>query len=68
MIDDLRIAYALEYHLAVNLSVWDDGFTEQITGNVHYVDPLTKQLCVEVKPGEFERLAFDKIVGVTVVD
>ncbi|WP_235815166.1 YolD-like family protein [Neobacillus vireti] len=54
--------------MAVNLSVWDDGFTEQITGNVHYVDPLTKQLCVEVKPGEFERLAFDKIVGVTVVD
>ncbi|MEO2074837.1 MAG: YolD-like family protein [Bacillus sp. (in: firmicutes)] len=65
---DQRIAYAMEYRLAVKLAIWSDGFTEEITGRIHYVDPITYQLCIEVKPGEFERVAFDSVVGVKVVD
>lgn len=65
---DQRIAYAAHYKLPVILALLDDGFTEMKRGNVHYIDPITKQLHVEVKPGEFERLAFDKIVGVAVLD
>ncbi|MFB3166584.1 YolD-like family protein [Neobacillus sp. 179-C4.2 HS] len=65
---DQRIAYAMESKLAVKLTVWEEGFTEDITGKVHYVDLITKQLRFEVKPGEFERVAFDKVVGVAVVD
>ncbi|MBV7509536.1 YolD-like family protein [Bacillus sp. sid0103] len=65
---DLRIIYAMEYNHSVKLSVWEDGFTRDITGQVHYVDPLTKELRIEVKPGEFERIAFDRVVGVKVVN
>jgi hypothetical protein len=65
---DLRIAYAMENNLAVKLTIWSDGFTEELTGHVHYVDPITHQLRIEVKPGEFERVAFEDVVGVVVVD
>jgi hypothetical protein len=65
---DLRIAYAMEYRHSVKLTVWSDGFTAEVTGNVHYVDPITKQLRIEVKPGEFERVAFDEVVGVRVIN
>ena len=65
---DERICYAMESNSAVKLTVWNDGFTYEITGRIHYVDPITKQLRVEVKPGDFERIAFEDVVGVIVVD
>ncbi|WP_235824976.1 YolD-like family protein [Bacillus salipaludis] len=65
---DLRIQYATEYNHAVKLTVWNDGFTSVITGRVHYIDPITHELRIEVKAGEFERVAFDSVVGVKVVD
>jgi hypothetical protein len=65
---DLRIIYAMEYGHAVKLTIWDDGFTSDITGRVHYVDPITHELPIEVNLGEFERVAFDSIVGVKVVN
>lgn len=63
---DLRISYAAEYNYAVKLTVWHDGFTSDKTGHIHYVDPITHELRFEVKPGEFERVAFDRVVGVKV--
>jgi hypothetical protein len=65
---DLRIAYATEYNHAVKLTIWDDGFTHEMTGRIHYVDPITHELRIEVKPGEFERVAFDSVVGVKVLN
>lgn len=46
----------------------DDGFPSEIAGRVHYVDPIAHELRIEVKPGEFERVAFDSVVGVKVVN
>jgi hypothetical protein len=65
---DLRIAYATEYNHAVKLTVWDEGFTHDITGRVHYVDPITHELRIEVKPGQFKRVTFDIVVGVKVLN
>ncbi|WP_223592781.1 YolD-like family protein [Neobacillus bataviensis] len=64
---DLRIAYAMEYGHSVRLSVWSDGFTTEIVGRIHYVDPITHELRIEVKACEIERVAFDMVVGVKVV-
>ncbi|WP_332285191.1 YolD-like family protein [Bacillus safensis] len=50
----LADSYATEYNHAVKLTVWDDGFTHDITGRVHYVDSITHEVRIEVKPGEFE--------------
>ncbi|WP_440971190.1 YolD-like family protein [Peribacillus frigoritolerans] len=48
------------------LPVWSDGFINDVTGRIHYVDPVTHELRIEVKPGEFERVAFDSVVEVKV--
>jgi len=61
------LCYAMESNTAVKLTIWDDGFTYDITGRIHYVDPITKQLRIEVKPGDFERIAFEDVIGVIVV-
>ncbi|MFP5114832.1 YolD-like family protein [Bacillaceae bacterium C204] len=45
-----ELAYATEYNHAVKLTEWDEGFTHDITGRVHYVDPITHELRIEVKP------------------
>lgn len=65
---DLRITYATEYNHAVKLTVWGEGLTHEITGRVHYVDPITHELRIEVKPGESKRVAFDSVVGVKVLN
>jgi hypothetical protein len=65
---DLRIAYATEYNHAVKLTFWDMGFTHDIIGHVHYVDPITNELRIEVKSGEFERVTFESVVGVKVLN
>lgn len=65
---NLRITYAMEYDHAVKVTIWDDGFTYDINGRVHYVDPITHELRIEVKPGEFKQVAFDSVVRVKVAD
>ncbi|MDQ0201101.1 YolD-like family protein [Neobacillus ginsengisoli] len=65
---DQRICYAMEFNHAVKITVWDDGFTRDITGWIHYVDPITHQLRIEVNSGEFHRIAFEDVVGVVVFD
>ncbi|CRK84554.1 YolD-like family protein [Neobacillus massiliamazoniensis] len=65
---DLRIIYAMEYDHSVKLTVWDDGFTLDITGRIHYVDPITHELRIEVMLGGVERVSFDSIVRVKVVN
>jgi hypothetical protein len=65
---DRSIAYAMEYNFPVKIKVWSDGFTVTIAGRIHYVDPNTLQLRIEVKSGEFERIAFEDVVGLIVVE
>jgi YolD-like protein len=66
---DLRIKYAQEYKKAVRVTVWSDGFTEDYTGHIQRVDPITHEfLRLEVKPGEYERIQFGDVTAVKVVD
>nr|WP_210427059.1 hypothetical protein [Priestia megaterium] len=39
-----------------------------IERSAHYVDPITHQLRIEVDPGEFHRVAFEDVVGLTAVE
>jgi YolD-like protein len=63
-----RSAYAMEYNLPVKIKGWSDGLTETITARIHYVDPITHQLHIEVKSSKFERIAFDDVTGVIVIE
>jgi hypothetical protein len=50
---DHRIIYSMEFNHLVKLTVWDDGFTHNINGRVHYLYPITREIRIEVKSGEF---------------
>lgn len=65
---DQRIAYAMENRFPVKLTVWSDGFTDEITGRVHYCDPITKQFYLETESCDIMQVAFDDVIGVSVVD
>jgi hypothetical protein len=56
----------MEYNLVVELTVWADGFTTEMTGP--YDNPITHQLRIEVNSYEFEEVAFEDVVGVAIVD
>jgi hypothetical protein len=65
---DLRIAYAMEYNHVVRLTILEDGFTHEMNGRVHYIDPITYDLRIELKPGELEQVTFNSVVGVKVLN
>jgi hypothetical protein len=65
---DLRICYAIEYNLSVKIMIWSNGFISNITGRIHYVDSISHWLLIELQDGEFQRIDFEEVIGVVVVD
>jgi len=63
---DQRIYYAMEYNLSVKITIWSNGFTSDIFGHIHYVDPISFQLQIELKEGEFRSIDFMDVIGVSV--
>jgi hypothetical protein len=64
---DQRICYAMEYNLPVKVTIWSDGFTSDLTGRIHYLDPISHQLRIELQGGEFRRIDFGDVIDLTVV-
>lgn len=67
MVDE-RIAFAMEYHLPIKITIWEAGRMAEVVGRVHFVDPITKQLRIERDDGDFERLNMTDVVGVEICD
>jgi len=65
---DQRICYAMEYNLSVKITTWSNGFTSNITGRIHYVDPISYQLRIKLLGGEFQQIDFEDVIGVSVID
>ncbi|MFF2853509.1 YolD-like family protein [Peribacillus sp. NPDC058002] len=61
-----KLHYALAYNMPVRLTVWDDRFTEDLRGHIHYIyiDEITKEVRLKVADGSVERLRFEALVGV----
>jgi hypothetical protein len=65
---DQCICYAMEYNLAVKITIWTDGFTSDITGHIHYLNPILHLLHIELQDGEFRRIDFTDVIQVSVAD
>jgi hypothetical protein len=65
-----RIHYAMEYNLAIKFKVWSEfnGRCEEIIGRVHYIGASDRVLRIECEDGTFERIVFDDVVTVEVID
>jgi hypothetical protein len=63
-----KIHYAMEYHYPVMLNVWYDGFTEEVRGYIHYLDPIQKEVRLKDDEGNVEHVKFENIINVEVED
>ncbi|MBT2682675.1 YolD-like family protein [Bacillus sp. ISL-37] len=63
---DRRICYAMEYTLPVVISMWQEGFTYEEKGYVHYSDPLLKEIRIKAEDGSVIRIKIADIVAVEV--
>ncbi|MGG1480183.1 YolD-like family protein [Bacillus smithii] len=63
-----KIHYAAEYHLPVKFDVWYEGLVEKVSGHIHYLDPIQKEIRVKDNEGNVERVKFENIVNVEVED
>jgi hypothetical protein len=62
-----RICHAMEYNFPVIISKWQDGFTYEERGNVHYLDPIRKEVRIVSEEGSVMRIKFTDIVAVSVL-
>jgi hypothetical protein len=63
---DRKLHYAKEYDLLVEVLIWEEGFTTEITGRIRSLDPVLHQIRFESKTGEYNVITFDKVIGVSV--
>jgi hypothetical protein len=61
-----RICYAMEYTYPVVITKWEDGFTYEEQGLVHFLDPIKKEVRLVSKDGAAMSIKFLDIVGVEV--
>jgi len=63
-----KIHYAMEYHYLTVLKVWYEGFTEEVRGYIHYLDPIQKEIRFKDNKGNIERVKFQNVINVEVED
>jgi hypothetical protein len=61
---DEVIREAMAENIPIKISVWQDGFSSELCGKVHFFDTLTHQIQVEVQPGDYERVNMADIIDV----
>lgn len=64
-----QICYAMEYNLSVIISVWGYGIIRKVTGDIRYLEPLKKEIRMEVgTPSEYiiERISFVDVIAIYV--
>jgi hypothetical protein len=63
-----RICEAMEFTYPVIISKWEDGFTCEERGHVHYLDPIRKEVRIVSEDGAVIRINFADIVAVREID
>lgn len=48
----------------LSLTLWKDGFTYEVVGRVHYLEPITKEIRLVTKKEEVECVKFSDILEV----
>lgn len=63
-----RICKAMEFTYQVEVTKWDDGFTYEEKGHVHYLDPIRKEVRMVSEDGSAVAIKFDDIVDVKAIE
>ncbi|MEH7391295.1 YolD-like family protein [Bacillus sp. JJ1474] len=63
-----KIHYAMEFSFHVNVKIWREGFIHENEGRICRLDGLKKVIYLESENGFIERVKFEDVVGVEVLD
>ncbi|MDQ4709435.1 YolD-like family protein [Bacillus subtilis] len=58
------ICEAMEFNSALVISIYRDGFIEEVTGNVHYIDEVKQKLHVKDLKGDTNFIKLSDITNV----
>ncbi|WP_456280108.1 YolD-like family protein [Bacillus sp. K7] len=58
------ICEAMEFNSALVISIYRDGFIEDVTGHVHYINEVKQKLHVKDLKGDTRFIAFDALLSV----
>ncbi|WP_413323334.1 YolD-like family protein [Bacillus subtilis] len=58
------ICEAMEFNSVLVISVYRDGFIEEVTGHVHYIDEVKQRLHVKDLKGDTNFIAFGSILTI----
>ncbi|MEK5109882.1 YolD-like family protein [Cytobacillus sp. FSL K6-0129] len=61
---DARIAYAMEFNLALKISIWQAGNITEIVGRSHYVDHVRQKIRLVTLDGASAYVEMAEVVGV----
>ncbi|MEC3665021.1 MULTISPECIES: YolD-like family protein [Bacillus subtilis group] len=65
---DLLISEALEFNKELNFKVFNNGFVENVTGRVHYINFEQQKLHVKDQNDNTVYISMNNIIGVTYND
>ncbi|MEC1661067.1 YolD-like family protein [Bacillus mojavensis] len=57
------ICEAMEFNSVLVISVYRDGFIEEVTGHVHYIDEVKQRLHVKNLKGDTSFISFDSCIA-----
>jgi len=63
-----RIQYATESRCRIVFTLWHEGFTEEICGYIHRLDPISKEIWIKDEVGRVRRIKFEDIIDVQVAE
>lgn len=58
------ICEAMEFNSVLVISIYRDGFIEEVTGHVHYINEVKQKLHVEDLKGDTWFIAFDSLLTI----
>lgn len=66
-----QVCYAMEYNFSVTISVWESGLIRKVNGYIRYLEPLKKEIRMEVgmqKGYLIERVNFADVIAIEVAE
>lgn len=58
------ICKAMEFNSALVIRVYRDGFIEEVTGHIHYINEVKQKLHMKDSKGDTRFIAFDALLSV----
>ncbi|MEK4692467.1 YolD-like family protein, partial [Bacillus sp. FSL W8-1202] len=58
------ICEAMEFNSVLGIGLYKDGFIEEVTGHVHYIDEVKQRLHVKDLKGDTNFIAFESLLTV----